>query len=148
MEEAKAEVDSETKMFTAKIQLLPGENEIFLRATKNKLEENTITETLTVNDDMAMLVLTEYLYGDVDRSSLRVAGVTAPGAKKAAKKTTKKAAPKADAETAEEAVAEKKPAAKKTTKKAAPKAEGEAAEKKPAAKKTTKKAAEPAKDAE
>lgn len=41
-----------------------------------------------------------------------------------------------------------KKAAKKTTKKAAPKAEGEAAEKKPAAKKTTKKAAEPAKDAE
>ena len=76
------------------------------------------------------------------------AEMTAPGAKKAAKKTTKKAAPKADAETAEEAVAEKKPAAKKTTKKAAPKAEGEAAEKKPAAKKTTKKAAEPAKDAE
>ena len=76
------------------------------------------------------------------------AEMTAPGAKKAAKKTTKKAAPKADAEAAEEVVAEKKPAAKKTTKKAAPKAEGEAAEKKPAAKKTTKKAAEPAKDAE
>ena len=76
------------------------------------------------------------------------AEMTAPGAKKAAKKTTKKAAPKADAEAAEETVAEKKPAAKKTTKKAAPKAEGEAAEKKPAAKKTTKKAAEPAKDAE
>ena len=80
-EEVKAEVDSETKMFTAKIQLLPGENEISLRATKNKLEENTITETLTVNDEMAMLVLTETLYGTVDRSSLRIAGVTAPGTK-------------------------------------------------------------------
>lgn len=79
-EEVKAKVDSETKMFSAQIQLQPGENEITVRAEKKNLEPNTLTDVLTVNDDMAMLVLTEYLYGDEDRSKLRIAGVTNPGA--------------------------------------------------------------------
>lgn len=75
-----AAVDTEG-IYSANIQLQPGENEIIAIANKEGLSENTLSHFISVDDTTAALELTEYPYGDMIRGKIKVSGKAAPGAK-------------------------------------------------------------------
>lgn len=74
-----ANVDEEDATFRVNVNISPENSAVTLTATKKGLQDNEITFTLPVDDSIAMLSLTDYPFGDVDRTKMKVRGTTDPG---------------------------------------------------------------------
>ena len=68
------------KTYACEIDLAPGENDVISVANKAGLGENTLHRTVSADDTMAALELTQFPYGPEIRDQLRVKGKASPGA--------------------------------------------------------------------